>query len=377
MLGNRCGGDRKRLSLKKLRQGRFVLGVHVGFAFQHSAETGVNVFPTTVNDIFALGGKLLAAALKYGSDSFVHMVRSNRAKQLAADKGQQFLFTFCQPIKSGFCKLRCGQDCVMIRYLGIVDNEPHLRSKLHALHKGKLRQQRRDKIIRRLFHIGSDVIAVRSRIGQQPLFVQGLGIIKGLLGSKAVNAVGFPLQGSKVIELRRLYGFLLFFQRSTNGLRMLASRLQGICFGSVGNALTFRFHTATADLHNMIFFFLERGNLPVALHQQIQRWGKNAPHIQRLMVQHGEKAGSIDAHQPICPHTTQRRMIQRVILSPVFERVHALADRAVLHRRNPQSLERLAAISLFIDKAENQLTLAPGVAAVHQLRHIGAMHQLL
>ena len=267
MLGNRCGGDRKRLSLKQLRQGRFVLGVHVGFAFQHSAETGVNVFPTTVNDIFALGGKLLAAALKYGSDSFVHMVRSNRAKQLAADKGQQFLFTFCQPIKSGFCKLRCGQNCMMVCYLGIVDNAPHLRGKLHALHKGKLWQQYRDKVSRRLFHVGSDVIAVRSRIGQQPLFVQGLGIIKGLLGSKAVNAVGFPLQGSKVIELRRLYGFLLFFQRSTNGLRLLASRLQGICFGSVGNALTFRFHTATADLHNMIFFFLERGNLPVALHQ--------------------------------------------------------------------------------------------------------------
>ena len=220
-----------------------------------------------MKNVFALYGKLLAAALKYGSDSFVHMVRSNRAKQLAADKGQQFLFAFCQSCKTSLCKLRCGQNCMMVRYLGIVDNAPHLRGKLHALHKGKLRQQCRDKVSRRLFHVGSDVIAVRSRIGQQPLFVQGLGIIKGLLGSKAINTVGFPLQGSKVIELRGLHGFLLFFQRSTNGLRMFASRLQGICFGSVGNALTFRFHTAAADLHNMIFFFLERGNLPVALHQ--------------------------------------------------------------------------------------------------------------
>ena len=70
-------------------------------------------------------------------------------------------------------------------------------------------------------------------------------------------------------------------------------------------------------------------------------------------------------------------MIQRVIVVPFFERVHALADRAVLHRRNPKTLERLSASCLFIDKAENQFTLAPGVAAVHQLRHIGAMHKLL
>ena len=82
---------------------------------------------------------------------------------------------------------------MMVCYLGIVDNAPHLRGKLHALHKGKLWQQFRDKVSRRLFHVGSDVIAVRSRIGQQPLFVQGLGIIKGLLGSKAINSVGFPL----------------------------------------------------------------------------------------------------------------------------------------------------------------------------------------
>ena len=158
---------------------------------------------------------------------------------------------------------------------------------------------------------------------------------------------------------------------------MFASRLQCICFGSVGNALTFRFHTAAADLHNIVFFFLKRGNLPVALHQQIQRWGKNAPHIQRLMVQHGEKPRCIDAHKPVRPRTAQRRLIQRIVFRSGSASGKALADGAVLHRGNPKTLERLSASCLFIDKAENQFTLAPGVAAVHQLRHIGAMHQLL
>ena len=94
------------------------------------------------------------------------------------------------------------------------------------------------------------------------------------------------------------------------------------------------------------------------------------------MVQHGEKTGSIDAHQPISPRTTECRMIQRVIVAPFFERVHALADRAVLHRRNPKTLERLSASCLFIDKAENQFTLAPGVAGIYQLGHIGTVHKL-
>ena len=376
MLGNGSGRIVKGLSLGKLRQGRFVLGFLVGLSFQRQTETGVNAFPASSQNCFAFCGKLFAAALKYSGDSFIHMGRRNGAKQLAADKGQQFLFAFCQPGKSRLCKLRCRQDRMMVCHLGIIDNAPDLRGELCALHKGQHGQKCRNKVNRRLLHVGSDIIAVRSRIGQKTLFIQGLGIVKGLLGSKSVGAVGFPLQGSKVIELRGLGCLFLLCQRNANGLRFLACRFQPIGGGSVGDPFALGVCAAAADMHGMVFLFLESKDFALALHQQIQRRGKYAPHIQRLMVQDREKAGGIDAHKPVCPRSAECRMIQRVIVAPVFECVHALADRAVLHRGNPKTLERFTAISLFIDKSEDQLTLAPCVTGIYQLVHISAVHKL-
>ena len=53
---------------------------------------------------------------------------------------------------------------------------------------------------------------------------RGLRIIKGLFRRKPVQAVGFALQRGKVKQLRRCNGLFLFFKRSANGLRFLASR---------------------------------------------------------------------------------------------------------------------------------------------------------
>ena len=113
---------------------------------------------------------------------------------------------------------------MVVGNLGAVDDVPNLRRKLCALHKGKHGQQCRSKVSCRLRHILGEIIAVGAGIGQEALFIQALCIVKGLLGGKAVNAVGFPLQRSEVKELRRQRGFLLFFERNANGLRRFASR---------------------------------------------------------------------------------------------------------------------------------------------------------
>ena len=42
-------------------------------------------------------------------------------------------------------------------------------------------------------HIVREIAAVRPGIGTQLLFIQGLQIIQGLLGSEAANPVGIPL----------------------------------------------------------------------------------------------------------------------------------------------------------------------------------------
>ena len=51
-------------------------------------------------------------------------------------------------------------------------------------------------------------LAVRTGISQQLLFVEALGVVKGLLRRIAENAVCLPLQGGQVIEFWGL--FLLF-----------------------------------------------------------------------------------------------------------------------------------------------------------------------
>ena len=113
---------------------------------------------------------------------------------------------------------------MVVGNLGAVDDAPDLRRKLCALHKGKHWQQRRNEIGCRLRHILGEIIAVGAGIGQETLFIQALRIVKGLLGGKAVNAVGFPLQQGKVKELRRQRSFPFLFERNANGLRRFASR---------------------------------------------------------------------------------------------------------------------------------------------------------
>ena len=160
---------------------------------------------------------------------------------------------------------------MVVGNLGAVDDAPDLRRKLCTLHKRKHRQQRRNKVGCRLRHILGEIIAVGAGIGQEALFIQALRIVKGLLGGKAINAIGFPLQRSEVKELRRQRGFLLLFERNTNGLRRFASRSQRIRSGSVGNTFTFRVHAAAADMYDVVFLLVEHRNFSVAFHQQIQR----------------------------------------------------------------------------------------------------------
>ena len=129
-------------------------------------------------------------------------------------------------------------------------------------------------------------------------------------------------------------------------------------------------------MYDVVFFLVEHRNFSVALHQQIQRRRQHPSHIQRLVIQYGEKPRRIDAHKPVCPRTAQRRLIQRVVFRSGSAPGKALADGAVLHRGNPKAGKWLRASGLFIDKAENQLTLTPGVAAVHHLGNVAAVQQL-
>ena len=67
-----------------------------------------------------------------------------------------------------------------------------------------------------VFHVLRQIIGVGTGIGQKLLFVECLGVVQYLLGGVAIEPVPVTLEGSQVVELGRLGGFLLFFHLLDN-----------------------------------------------------------------------------------------------------------------------------------------------------------------
>lgn len=190
---------------------------------------------------------------------------------------------------------------------------------LHALHKGESSAKAGDKFLCAALHIGSDIFAVGAGIGQKPFFIKGLRIVKGLFRRKPIQTVCFPLQGGEVKQFRRGCGLFLFFKGSTNGLRFLASRFHlprrrfvVLPFGKGGNA-------ANVQPDDMIFLFLKAADCIVAVYQHSKGGRLHSADIQCFMVEDREKAGRVNANEPIGLCSAKRGLIEVVIAAPVFE----------------------------------------------------------
>ena len=93
------------------------------------------------------------------------------------------------------------------------------------------------------------------------------------------------------------------------------------------------------------------------------------------MVEQSEKAGGIDANQPIGFGTAERGLIQPLILAAVLEQPESLPNGLILHGGEPEALNRLLAAGKLIHIAEDQLAFTPGVTGVDDLGHILPIHQ--
>ena len=127
----------------------------------------------------------------------------------------------------------------------------------------------------------------------------------------------------------------------------------------------------------MIFFLVKQRDLCVTLRQHCQRGRLNTAYIQGAVIEDGEKARGIDSHQPIRFLAAECGLIQGFIIGAGEQIRKALPDSAVLHRRNPETEDRLAAAGHFIHQTEDQLALSPGVAGVDDLRYILPCHEVL
>jgi hypothetical protein len=125
----------------------------------------------------------------------------------------------------------------------------------------------------------------------------------------------------------------------------------------------------------MIFLFEEERNLCVTLRQHCQRGRLHTAHIQGAVIENGEKTSGVDPHQPIRFLAAEGRLIQGFIIGAGAQIRKALPDSAVLHRRNPETKNWLAASSHFIHQPEDQLPFTPGITGIDNGIHIGAVHQ--
>ena len=94
------------------------------------------------------------------------------------------------------------------------------------------------------------------------------------------------------------------------------------------------------------------------------------------MVQHGKQPCGIDPHQPVGLSAAKSSIPKPVIVRTGAQVCKAFPYGGVLHRRNPEPFHRLLTVCQLIDAAEDQLTLASGIAGIYHLRHIRGIHQL-
>ena len=154
------------------------------------------------------------------------MGRCHGTKQFTAHKGEKFFLPLGHPVKAFLNKFHRRDDSVVVAHLFAVQYPAKLRGNIQFRRKGKQRPEAGNDAFRCGLHIIGKVLAVCSRIGQTLLFIKLLGIVKGLLGGKAKEPVGLPLQGGKVVEAGRLLRLFLPRHGNTNGLRPGASRFQ-------------------------------------------------------------------------------------------------------------------------------------------------------
>ena len=221
-----------------------------------------------------------------------------------------------------------------------------------------------------LGHVGGQVAAVRPGIGAELLFIEVLQIVQRLLRREPQQAVGVPLEGGEVIEGGRLLGFVLALHLFDRHRAALAGVFQLFGIGFLVHAGAGSGKTGQVQSHRIERHRLEGVDLGLPLDDEGQRRGHDPPDIEGAVVQHRKQPGGVDAHQPVGLGPAEGRLVQPVIVRAGAQVGKALPDGGILHAADPQPFHGLLAARQAVDRAENQLALAPGVAGVDYLGHV-------
>ena len=246
----------------------------------------------------------------------------------------------------------------------------HVRNLLHPADRSGGGKQRRDIFL----HIICEKSAVRPGIGAELFLIERLQIVQSLLGGIIEQPVRVPLQGGQIVKGRRVFCSFLSFHlcHCCFTLTVCNNHFRGFAVGHtlcVGRKSAVQAHKIEGLRH-------ESRNFRLTLHQQGQRGGHDPPDGQCPTIEQGEKAGGIDAHQPIGSCAAKGGLVEAVILRSVLQMLKALPDGAVLHAGNPKAFYGLSAPGQGIGCTEDQFSLPSGVTGIDDLGNLLPVHQL-
>ena len=310
--------------------GQGLHGIVLFLRLEGGLEQLFDGFPSVLNDGLSLGFELVALAGERDLRFCVGMLLTGCTQKAHSDEIEDFLLRLRKRGNLLLFKLDSRKNGVVIRDLAVVGHAGNVRRDRNAGEKRKLAADDRNDLTGGVLHIVRDKLAVRARIGQELLFVECLYEIERLLGGEAAVAVSFALQGSQIIELRRIDGFRLPLERRNDGLLFLANRRNLFCFLFGFDLFQISDQIALADVDVEILLLLERGDFPVTLHQHCKGWRLDATDHQLFVIERGEKTGAVDADDPVCLRAAECRFIEAVIFLAVPEMVEAFADGGVL-----------------------------------------------
>ena len=262
----------------------------------------------------------------------VFMGLCDRAEQAQGDQFQHSTLSGRQAGECGFFEIGGGNNGVVVRDLFIIDDLRGVHMNRDAAHLRHCRSHIACECGQTVCHIRGQIPAVGAGIGAKLLFIKALEVVQRLLGGKAKNPVGVALQGGEVIKSRRLFGFVLALQLCDHRCLIGAGLAQGF-------SIRFAFHAFASSLkarkpqrNRIERLRLESVNFRFPLYDQRQRGGHHTPNIQRAVIENGEKPCGVDAHQPVGLAAAERRCIEIIVCTAIFERFKPLADCRIFHR---------------------------------------------
>ena len=369
-------GIDRRENILLIQRWQRALRLVLFLALECFLEAALNGFPSILHDRFALCLELVTLTGERDRSLIIDVLLTGSAQKAHGDKPDNFLLRLRQLGEVLIFKLDGGDNGMMVSDLGVVGNSPDVRLMGNALEERQLAGDNADHLTGGALHILSDELTVRSGIGKQLFLIEGLHQIERLLGGKAIVAVGFPLQGGKIIEPRRVDRLCLLLKRRNDGLLFVASRRNRLRLIFCFDILQFRRQVVFADMDIEVFLLVESGDFAFSLHQHCQRRRLDAPDHQLLMIERREQPCTVDPNNPVRLGTGKGGFVEPVILAAVPQMVKALSDCAVFQRADPQAFERLRATGFLVDQPKNQLALAPRIGGADKLGYTLIAHKV-